>query len=81
MGTPTTDMVLFKVILNSVDSTPRAKFMIIDLANFYLDMPMKRPKYVKLPLTNIPTKVVREYKLLKKATKDVFLYVKVQKEM
>ena len=41
VGTPTADMLLFKVLLNSVISTPGAKFMTIDLANFYLNTPMK----------------------------------------
>jgi hypothetical protein len=40
-GTPTTDMTLFKMIMNSVISTKGARCMMIDLKDFYLNMPME----------------------------------------
>ena len=40
-GTPTTDMTLFKTILNSVISTKGARCMMIDLKDFYLNTPIK----------------------------------------
>ncbi len=42
VGTPTADMLLIKIMLNSVVSTPRAKFMGIDISNFYLNTPLPR---------------------------------------
>ena len=41
----TADMLLFMILLNSVFSTPWAKFMTIDISNFYLNTPMTRYKY------------------------------------
>ena len=48
VGTPTADLLLIKIFLNSVISTKGARFANTDLANFYLMMPLKQPKYAKL---------------------------------
>ncbi|EJK68827.1 hypothetical protein THAOC_09958 [Thalassiosira oceanica] len=69
VGTPTADMLLFKILLNSVVSTPGAKFMTIDISNFYLNTPMKRFEYVKLALSDIPEEVITEYNLHEKAVR------------
>ncbi len=53
-GTPTADMLLVKILLNSVISTKGAKFMTADIKNFYLMTPMKRYEYVRLKLIDIP---------------------------
>ena len=83
VGTPTADMLLFKILLNSVVSTPGAKFMAFDVSNFYLNTPMKRFEYVKLRMSDIPDEVVKEYKLHEtgKVTSDGFVYVEVRKGM
>ena len=83
VGTPTADMLLFKVLLNSVVSTPGAKFMALDVSNFYLNTPMARFEYVKLRLTDIPDEVIREYRLHEtgKVTSDGYIYVEVRKGM
>jgi hypothetical protein len=44
-GTPTADLLTVKLLLNSVISTPNAKFMTLDLKDFYLMTPMKRYEY------------------------------------
>jgi hypothetical protein len=40
-GTPTADLLTVKLLLNSIISTPNAKFMTINLKDFYLLTPMK----------------------------------------
>ncbi|KAL7479612.1 hypothetical protein ACHAW6_005339 [Cyclotella cf. meneghiniana] len=47
-------------------SKPGAHFMSIDLANFYLMTPLKRPEFAKIKLSNIPEEIRHEYKLHKK---------------
>jgi hypothetical protein len=54
VGTPTANLLLIKIFLNSVISTRGAKFAGADLANFYLVTPLKRPKYAKIKLSDIP---------------------------
>ena len=48
VGTPTANLLLIKIFLNSVISTQGAKFAGADLANFYLMTPLKRPEYAKI---------------------------------
>jgi hypothetical protein len=62
-GTPTADMTLFKLILNSTISTKGAKCLMINLANFYLNTPMQRREYMRLKITDIPEEIIRQYKL------------------
>ena len=52
--TPTADLIASKLIFNSVLSTKNAKFMCADIANLYLNNPMDRYEYMKLPLDIIP---------------------------
>ncbi len=80
-GTPTADMTLFKVILNSTISTKGAQMMTIDLANFYLNTPMPRHKFMQLKIANIPEKVIKQYNLRAIVTEDGFVYCKICKGM
>ncbi len=60
VGTPTANLLLIKIFLNSVISTKGAKFANADLANFYLMTPLKRPEYAKIKLSDIPEEVLGE---------------------
>jgi hypothetical protein len=44
-GTPTADLLTVKLLLNSIISTPNAKFMSIDIKDFYLCTLMARYEY------------------------------------
>jgi hypothetical protein len=81
VGTPTAEMLLVKILLNSVISTRGAKFMSIDIKNFYLATPMERYEYLKLKLCDIPEEIIKEYSLRKIATPDDSVYVEVRKGM
>ena len=81
VGTPTADMLLIKILLNSVISTKNAKFMSIDVSSFYLNTPLPRYEYLKLKLSDVPQEVIDEYDLTKKATSDGHVYVEVRKGM
>eukprot|EP00957_Ditylum_brightwellii_P022349 1686567-Ditylum_brightwellii.AAC.1 len=41
VSTPTADLVIDKILMNSVISTNGAKFWTMDIKNFYLNTPMK----------------------------------------
>jgi hypothetical protein len=47
-GTPTADILIVKLFINSTISTPNAKYMTIDIKDFYLNTPMARYKYMQL---------------------------------
>jgi hypothetical protein len=81
IGTPTADLLLIKILLNSVISTPGARFAMADISNFYLMTPLKRPEYAKIKLSDIPEEVIKEYKLDEKATADGWIYIEVIRGM
>jgi hypothetical protein len=49
-GTPTADLLTVKLLLNSIISTKNAKFMTLDIKDFYLMTPMKRYEYFQMKL-------------------------------
>jgi hypothetical protein len=67
-GTPTANLLTVKLLLNSIISTPNAKFMTMDIKDFYLNIPMTRYEYMRLRLADMPKDVIVHYKLNKIAT-------------
>jgi hypothetical protein len=63
-GTPTADMILFKIRVNSILSTPNAKCIMMDIKDFYLQKPMKRAEYMRLTISDIPEEVIQHYSLM-----------------
>jgi hypothetical protein len=74
-------MTLFKMIMNSVISTKGARCMMIDLKDFYLNTPMKRPEYMRLKLNDIPEEIIVQYKLRDIATPEGYVYSEITKGM
>jgi hypothetical protein len=70
VGTPTADLLLIKILLNSVISTKGAKFAMADLSNFYLMTELKRPKFGRVKLSDIPQEIIDKYKLNTKTKED-----------
>ena len=63
VATPTADMLVAKLLFNSVVSTKDAKFMTMDISNFYLMTPLKRPEYIRINIKEIPDEIISEYNL------------------
>ena len=70
----------FKTLLNSVVSTPNARFSGIDIKDFYYGTPLARPEYMRLPLREIPPAVVQHYNLRALAS-DGWVYIRIEKGM
>jgi hypothetical protein len=68
-------MLVAKMLFNSVISTKGARFMIMEISNFYLMSPLHRAKFIQIKLSDIPDEVIREYKLRKIATKNGSIYI------
>ena len=81
VGTPTADLTLVKIHLNSVISTPGARYMTLDVKNFYLNTPMVRYEYVRIKLDDIPEEIIVEYGLRDKVASDGHVYVEIRKGM
>ena len=61
--TPNADITTFKLFVNSVISTPNAKFMDMDLKDFYLESTMPEPEYMLVPFSLFPEDIVEEYNI------------------
>ncbi len=72
-GTPTANLLTIKLLINSVISTPGARFFTVDIKNFYLCMPMSRYEYMRLKLSNMLEDVIAHYHLLDIVTPDGYV--------
>lgn len=68
-------------MLNSVLSMPNARWMMVDIRNFYVNMPLKKYEYLKLRLSDLPDDVIEQYNSRAKVTLEGFLYVAMRKGM
>jgi hypothetical protein len=44
--------------------------VLLDISNFYLETPLKRPEYAQVRLSDIPEEIIWEYNLREIATPD-----------
>jgi hypothetical protein len=63
VSTKTAELETIKILFNSVISTVGATFISIDIKNFYLNTPLARPEYVRIPINLIQDEITREYNL------------------
>ncbi len=80
-GTPTADLLTVKLIFNSIISTPNAKFMTIDIKDYYLMTPMDRYEYFRMKLELFPPDIINEYGLCDKVDADGNVFCEVQCRM
>ncbi len=64
--TLTAEMLVAKMLFNSVISTKGAWFMTMGISNFYLMTPLHCAKIIQIKLSNIPNEVINKYKLREK---------------
>ena len=79
VSTLTAEMLVAKILFNSVISTKNAKFMTINISNFYLSSLLPRPEYVKIKISDIPEEIINEYKLHHKGTPHGYVYIMATK--
>ena len=79
VATPTAEMLVTKLLFNSIISTHGARFMTMDIANFYLMTPLKHPEYVKIKLSDITEEIIVKYKLHNLANADGSVYIKANR--
>ena len=58
VATPTANLLAAKILFNSTISTPGAKFMTMDISNFYLNLPLPRPEYIRIKISDIPEEII-----------------------
>ena len=79
-STKVTDLATAKLMLNSIISTPGARGMCADIKDFYLNNPMSRYEYMKIPVKCIPEKMMKLYNL-EPLVHNGGVYVEIRKGM
>jgi hypothetical protein len=74
---PTANLLTVKIMLDSVISTPNAKFMTINIKDFYLMTPMDRYKYFCMKLELFPPDIIDKYGLRDKVDANGNVFCKV----
>jgi hypothetical protein len=80
-GTPTTDLFTVKLMFSSIISTPNAKFMTINIKDYYLMTPMDHYKYFRIKLEFFPQDIINGYGLHDKVDADGNVFCEVQRGM
>ena len=76
-ATPTANMLAAKILFNSVISTAGARFMTMDISNFYLNTPLKRPEFIRMKISDITYEIITVYKLRDLLEPDGFIYIMI----
>jgi hypothetical protein len=79
-STQTAGLNTAKILINSVISTLGAKFLVIDIKNFYLNTPLGRFKYMVINLSSLPQETIDKYDLIE-LSQDRKVYIEIQKGM
>jgi hypothetical protein len=66
-STRTAGLTTAKILINSVISTLGAKFLVVDIKNFYLNTPLGRFKYMVINLSSLPQETIDKYDLMELA--------------
>ena len=80
---PAASLLETKILVNSIisDAKDGARFMSLDLKDFFLASPMSRPEYMKLHYRHIPDDIRKRYNLDSLKADDGYIYVKIKKGM
>ena len=57
------DMTTFKILVNRTLATPGAKWLGLDVKNYYLGTPMDNYEYMFIPINQIPQEIIDHYNL------------------
>jgi len=77
---PTAGLTTCKSLFNSTISAPGATFIGMDVKNFYLNTPLERFEYMRLPISIIPQEIIDKYNL-EDLSEDGWVYMEIQKGM
>ena len=79
-ATDTASMYTLKLLINSVISTWHARFLTLDIKNYYYYTPTSRWEYMRIPLSLIPDEISSQYDP-RKLSKDGWVYMEIRNGM
>lgn len=80
VSTKTADLTCTKIIINSVLSTDGARYMTVDIKDFYLKTPMATYEYMRIAVRDIPATIMEQYNL-HDLVHNGYVYVEIRKGM
>lgn len=80
-GSPAADLVTAKLFFNIIISTPRARFMNMDVKDFYLNNNMPCYEYMKIHISLLPKDVINHYHLQNIQDEQGYVYMEIRKGM
>ena len=80
VSTPTSDLMTSKIHWKSFISTPGAKYLVVNVRNFYLNNLVSKHEYYNIAISLIPKDVINKYNLKDKQTNG-FIYVRMENGM
>jgi hypothetical protein len=79
-STRTAGLTTAKILINSVISTLGAKFLVIDIQNFYLNTPLRRFEHMVINSSSLPQETIDKYNMIELA-QDGKVYIEIKKGM
>ena len=70
-------MITAKILFNSVISTAKARFMTMNISNFYLNTPLTCPEFICMRISDIPEEIIQEYHLCDLCEHDDWIYIMI----
>ena len=80
-STETATLETANILINSFLSTKNAKFMAMDIFNFYIQNDLEDFQYIWLHISMIPQKIIEEYNLTSMVEPDWWCYAEIIKCM
>ena len=68
-------------MINSTLSTKGAKFMAMDISNFYIHNDLKDYQYIRYAISEIPQEIIDEYNLKTIVHEDGYCYAEIRKAL
>ena len=80
-STETASIVTAKLLINSTLLKKGAKFIAMDISNFFVHNELKYYQYMRFALNEIPEEIIDEYNLKIIVHKDGYCYVEIKKAL
>ena len=81
-SSPAASVIETKLLVNSIllDHDKNAKFMSVDLKDFFLQSYMEQPEYMRLPIKWFPKDIIEKYDI-NNLVSDGYVYIKIKRGM
>ena len=82
-GSPAASLLETKILINSIISEAHlgAKFMSLDLKDYFLMSTMENPEYMKIYKRNFPPDIIKFYSLQNKISPTGYIFIRIKKGM